>query len=328
LNYANQRWHEYTGLSLEEARGMGWMQAVHSDDAAKCSDSWKLAIEAGEVYEMECRLRRASDGAYRWHVCRAVPEFDAGHQLFAWLGTFTDFEDLKQAIHARDEFISIASHELRTPLMALKLPLETILFEGKLTGKFEQRIRSAIRQAELLEKLVDNLLDVSRIASARLELQPEPVDLTELTLEVVERLRAEANRSGSEIGLVSQSSVIGTWDRMRMEQVVTNLLSNAIKYGNGNPISVRIEDSDAQAKLAVQDQGIGIAESDLERIFGRFERATTRRNRRGLGMGLYIASQIVREHGGCITVKSRLGEGTTFTISVPKHTAESTPSQG
>jgi signal transduction histidine kinase len=269
---------------------------------------------------MECRLRRASDDTYRWHVCKAVPEFDASGHLVAWLGTFTDTEDLKQAIHARDEFISIASHELRTPLMALKLPLETILFEGKLTGKLEQRVRNAIRQAQALEKLIDNLLDVSRVVTAHLELLPEPVDLCELTGDVVERLRAEASRSGSQIDLRSASSVVGTWDRMRMEQVITNLLSNAIKYGNGNPIVIRVEDDGAQAKLAVEDQGIGIADSDAERIFERFERAANRRNHGGLGMGLYIVNQIVLAHGGCINVHSHLGKGSIFTVSVPKQT--------
>lgn len=318
LNYANRRWHEYTGLTLEDARGMGWLQAVHPDDAARCGEAWKRSIEAGEVYEMECRLRRASDGAYRWHVCRAVPEFDAAANLVAWLGTFTDAEDLKQAIHARDEFISIASHELRTPLMGLKLPLETIVFEGKLSGKLEQRVRSAIRQAELLEKLIDNLLDVSRIVTAHLELLPEPVDLGELAVEVVERLRAEASRCGSQIELQAPASVTGTWDRMRMGQVITNLLSNAIRYGNGNPILVRIEDQGELAKLAVEDRGIGIAESDARRIFGRFERAAARRNHGGLGMGLYIVNQIVLAHGGCVDVHSNLGKGSIFTVSVPK----------
>jgi len=318
LNYANRRWQEYTGLTLDDARGMGWLQAVHDEDIDGCRDAWKRSIEAGVIYEMDCRLKRASDGACRWHVCRAVPEFDADGKLVAWLGTFTDFEDLKQAVQARDEFISIASHELRTPLMALKLPLETIVFEGKLTGKLEQRIRSAIRQAQLLEKLIDNLLDVSRIAAAHLELVPEPVDLAELAVEVVERLRAEASRSGSQIDFRAAATVMGNWDRMRMDQVITNLLSNAIKYGNGNPILIRVEDRGELADLAVEDQGIGIADADAQRIFGRFERAANRRNQGGLGMGLYIVNQIVLAHGGCIRVRSHLGRGTTFTVSVPK----------
>jgi signal transduction histidine kinase len=175
---------------------------------------------------------------------------------------------------------------------------------------------------------VDNLLDVSRIAAAHLELQPERVTLNELAVEVLERLRAEATLSGSKIELLALSTVVGTWDRMRMEQVITNLLSNAIKYGNGNPIIIRIEDEGDLATLAVQDRGIGIAQKDAERIFRRFERATTRHNHGGLGMGLYIVDQIVRAHGGCITVKSHLGQGTTFTISVPKKAAETATPHG
>ena len=191
MDYANRRWTEYTGFELQDAQGRGWLQAIHPADAEQCVRAWQEAVNLPGTFEVECRLRRAADGAFRWHLGRAVPEFSSRGQLVAWLGTFTDFEELRQALNARDEFISIASHELRTPLTALKLRLEAILFEGSLPDKVKHRLDNAMRQTLRIERLVDNLLDVSRITSDQLELNLEPLDLAEVVLEVVERHQVE-----------------------------------------------------------------------------------------------------------------------------------------
>ncbi|HEX6766047.1 MAG TPA: PAS domain-containing sensor histidine kinase, partial [Polyangiaceae bacterium] len=317
LQYANRRFNEYTGMDLETARGDGWLEAVHPEDAQQCIDGWRQAVTRGSVYEGEFRLRRG-DGSYRWHISRAVPERASDGEIVAWLGTHTDSEDYKQAIRARDEFLSIASHELRTPLTALKLRLQALLYAKGLDEKLERKLESATRQTQRLERLIDNLLDISRITTGHLELEPEDIELAELAHDVVERLREEAAASGAHIQFEAASSAGGRWDRLRIEQVVTNLLSNALKYGEGKPIVVRVSAENGSAEISVRDRGIGIAEEDLERIFDQFERAANRRAPGGLGMGLYITRQIVEAHQGQITVESKSGEGSTFRVRLPR----------
>ena len=298
--------------------GDGWLAAVHPDDTNQCVAGWRDAVAKGSRYEGEFRLRRASDGAYRWHISRAVPERNAAGEIVAWLGTHTDFEDLKQAIRARDEFLSIASHELRTPLTALKLRLQALLYAKGLDEKLEKKLESAARQTQRLERLIDNLLDISRITTGHLELEPEELELAEVAHEVVERLREEASSIGSQIQFEATSRAAGRWDRLRVEQVVTNLLTNAMKYGEGKPIVVRVSEDAECAEISVRDRGMGIADTDVERIFHQFERAANRRAPGGLGMGLYIARQIVEAHGGQIEVESKIGDGSIFRIRLPK----------
>ncbi len=317
LEYTNRRFGEYTGMSLEEARGEGWLAAVHIEDAERYLEGWRKSVASGSPYEGELRLKRQSDGEYRWHMSRAKPERGSNGEIVAWLGTLTDFEDLKQAIRARDEFLSIASHELRTPLTALKLRLQALLYARGLEEKLEKKLESAARQTQRLERLIDNLLDISRITTGHLELEPEEIELAELTHEVVERLRDEAAATGSQIQFEASSPAGGKWDRLRIEQVVTNLVSNAVKYGEGKPIVVRVSADEGVAEISVRDRGIGIAEQDLERIFYQFERAANRRAPGGLGMGLYIARQIVEAHQGKIHVESKNGEGSLFRVSLP-----------
>jgi PAS domain S-box-containing protein len=316
LNYANRRWLEYTRLDLVRARGWGWLEAVHPDDRAACEREWSHSVEKGHVHELECRLRRASDGAYRWHLCRAVPEHEDG-RVVAWLGTYTDFEELKQAIWARDEFLSVASHELRTPLTALKLRIQSLQRSLRENETQRRKIDGAARQCDRLERLIGDLLDVSRVTTGQFSLELATCDLHEIVEEAVERARDEANQAGSPIELSASGSLMGEWDGMRIEQVVTNLIGNALKYGKGQPISVSVVGEPDHVALYVEDHGIGIAAADLDRIFARFERAGER-SRDGLGMGLYIAKEIVHAHGGSIGVESAIGEGSRFSVKLPR----------
>jgi len=226
----------------------------------------------------------------------------------------------RDAIRLRDEFLSIASHELRTPLTPLRLQLQSTL---KCLDKGETdeadlrpRLELALRQTVRLGTLVTDLLEVSRISSGRLTLQLEEMDLAESVRDVAERHEPEARNAGTTIS-VQTEPVIGRWDRLRIEQVIANLLVNAIKYGGGLPVRLTVERADGGARLTVRDEGIGISTEDQDRIFDRFERAVSVRSYGGMGLGLYIAQQIVDAHGGRIQVRSARGEGSTFMVDLP-----------
>ncbi len=318
LTYANRYWTEYTGIELDGARGMGWANAVHEADREGYVQAWAEAMQSGAPYQRECRLRRAADGVYRWHLSRAIPERSEGGQILSWLGTHTDIEESKQAVFARDEFLSIASHELRTPLTALKLRLQSVLHSSELTEKTQRRIDSAVEQTERLERLINNLLDVSRITTGHLELEPEDFDLAEMAQDVAERFREQVAGGGSSLAFGASGAVRGRWDRMRLEQVINNLLANALKFGENKPIVVSVDADERSAVLMVVDQGIGIAPEDLSRIFHQFERVLGHRTFGGLGMGLYISRQIAEAHGGRIEVDSARGQGSRFRVILPR----------
>lgn len=232
-------------------------------------------------------------------------------------------EETRKAIRTRDDFLSIASHELNTPLTSMKLQsqfLQDLAKRGSLKDYPQEQLNSLLRinekQVSRLSELVQDLLDVSRIGAQKFAIQCEPgVSLSEIVRSVADRYRMEANRSQIELEL--DDGISGNWDASRVDQVVVNLLSNALKYGQGKPIYISSRVSGALACLKVRDQGMGIAREDHGRIFDRFERAASMRTYPGMGLGLYIAREIVLAHGGSIQIQSELGAGSTFTILLP-----------
>lgn len=231
---------------------------------------------------------------------------------------------LQEAIDTRDEFLSVASHELKTPLAALQLQIDSLrraaLRPGQeLSARVSDKLEAIERAGRRIGQLVNDLLDVSQIRAGRMDLKLEAVDLGELAREVAERFRHEAAQAGSEVTVESgEGPVTGTWDRHRLDQVVSNLVSNAIKYGDGHPVSVSVSSAGGLARLAVADQGCGIPRAQHERIFRRFERvAGGKRAVGGLGLGLWIAREIVTRLGGAIRVESEPGRGSVFTVELP-----------
>jgi signal transduction histidine kinase len=228
----------------------------------------------------------------------------------------------QEAVRLRDDFLSVASHELRTPLTTLQLQLQSLLAavnkgQRVTSPRDESKLRRAVRSTERLSDLVDTLVDVSRIASGNLPLARVAVDLNAVARKVVDRYTEEAQRVGSTLRLQESEAITGWWDRERIEQMLGNLLSNALKYGAGHPIDIALVRGDGWAEMTVRDRGMGIAAADLERIFGRFERAVSVRNYGGLGLGLYITREIAESHGGSVRADSHPGEGAAFTIRLP-----------
>ncbi|AUX45075.1 protein kinase [Sorangium cellulosum] len=230
----------------------------------------------------------------------------------------------QEAIGRRDEFLMIASHELKTPLTSLQMQIQMVERHlrrdrsANLTpARIETMFQVVNRQIARLGHLVDELLDVSRLHAGRLTLACEPVDLSSLAREIVERMAPQLAAAGCRTELEMDEPVVGHWDRSRLEQVLFNLLSNAMKYGMHRPIHVGVRRQANSALVIVRDHGIGIAEGDQARIFDRFERAVSARNFGGLGLGLYLVRWIVSSHGGTVRVESKPNGGATFVVELP-----------
>lgn len=233
-------------------------------------------------------------------------------------------EETRAAVHVRDEFLSVAAHELKTPLTPLQLRLDSLKETAQKTSDGALPAARVIRDTEIAQRqvrklgaLVGSLLDVSRLSTGRLQLHRTNVDLSDLTREIVAQLQLQAQASGCEVQLEAPAPVRGTWDRLRLEQVVTNLLSNAFKYGAGKPVHIQVWAEDGHARLRIRDEGIGIEPGQEERIFGMFERAVSDRHYGGLGLGLYISQQIIHALGGTIRVENQPSRGATFSVELP-----------
>jgi signal transduction histidine kinase len=227
-------------------------------------------------------------------------------------------EQLHAAVRVRDEFLSIAAHELKTPLTPLTLLLGQL--QRSLPGhEVLPLVEIARRQTSRLADLVDGLLDVTKLNDGAFTLHRERFDLADLARQVADRFRSQAEGSRCQLIVEAGASVFGNWDRFRVEQVIANLLSNALRYGRDKPVEVRLTATGESARLSVRDNGIGIAKESISRIFGRFERASSSRHYGGLGLGLYVASEIVEAHGGSILVQSEPGQGSVFTVVLPRN---------
>ena len=232
--------------------------------------------------------------------------------------------ELEHAVRMRDDFMSIVSHEVRTPLNGLIL--ETQLRKMHLArdnasaftmDKMQAMVERDERQIQSLIRLIEDMLDVSRIRTGKLSIRPNEFDLSRLVTTLVHTFASQISAAQSSINLRAEQPVVGQWDEFRIEQVVSNLLTNALRYGAKSPIDVSVYAEGKRAVVEVRDQGIGISEENQQRIFLQFERVTAKHAVAGLGLGLFISEQIVAAHHGEITVHSALGEGALFRVSLP-----------
>ena len=300
------------------------------DDSAvgKWEQELETATRFGRFEEEGWRLRK--DGSRFWAnvVLSAVRE-DSG-ELVGFAKVTRDLTESRraeeervrlaqaqEAIRLRDEFLSIAAHELRTPLTALQLQLQSLRRAGSTAPEVTSRLDRVTRSTERLTSLIDALLDVSRIATGRLSLKREPVNLSSTVADVVDRLREAAEFARCELVPEIEPSLEAVVDPLRLEQVIGNLVSNAIKYAAGTPIRVSLARSGSEAVLEVTDRGTGIPEEAILRVFGRFERAAPLRHFGGLGLGLYVAREIVEAHGGAVSAQNGDDGGAVFTVRLP-----------
>jgi two-component system, OmpR family, sensor kinase len=231
-------------------------------------------------------------------------------------------EELREAVRARDEFVAIAAHELRNPMTPILMQVHNLATAARDPRRCRPELLAP--RLELLEHAVRDfvrrsttLLDVSRAAAGNLRVEPAEVDLSGVVRAVVDRAGVAARMARCPLEADLQEGVVGTWDRLALEQVAENLLSNAIKFGAGKPVGVALSSDGRTARLAVRDRGIGIPEADRARIFQRFERAVPRREHGGFGVGLWLANRLVAAMGGAIAVEGAPGEGTCLTVRLP-----------
>ncbi|MCA1595574.1 MAG: response regulator, partial [Chloroflexi bacterium] len=327
--FFNDRWYEYTGLSVEESFGGGWTRVLHEDDRSKDLEEWQNAIRTGNIYESAVRLQRASDGAYRWHLARAVPVRSASGRILNWFGTYTDIDDQEQARRELEsgesrtnDFLAMLGHELRNPLAPLTAAAR-LLQEQRQNPDSVQRYAGLIdRQVRFMARLVDDLLDVARISRGRIEIRKEPVSIAFLIREAVESCRpfSEQRAQTVDVSLAADELLVNA-DPARLQQVIGNLLNNAVKYTNPNGnIWITSERSGQEAVVRVRDSGTGILPDMLPRIFDTFVQAdrTLDRSEGGLGIGLTLVKQLVELHGGSVEAHSAGAEqGSEFVIRLP-----------
>ncbi len=335
IDYVNRELTAFTGLHSEDIYASGTWTFTHPDEMAEHSLRWNHSIETGDTFQHECRLRR-SDGVYRWHLTRASAMRDAEGNIVIWVGSSTDIDDRKSVeenlvrqyresetlSRAKDEFLATSSHELRTPLTSI-LGWSELLVTGELDADTQREALDSIRfSARAQSRLIDDMLDVSRLLTGKLELNSEMVDVGAALLLAIRAITpaAENKRIRIEKSFARDAArVYG--DATRLQQVFWNLLSNSVKFTpEGGSIRIRLFSTESRVEVEVSDTGKGIGRDFLPRVFQSLsqEGGTSTRLHGGLGLGLSIVKQLVEMHGGTVRVESE-GEnrGSTFTVALP-----------
>jgi PAS domain S-box-containing protein len=346
ITYANHVWHEYAGRDAPS----GLFDAVPADDVQGIRIAWKRMVETGAPLEREQRLRRR-DGSYRWHLLRVVPDRDEHGAVGGWIAIGTDIDERKRleeaqrsildreqearlqaelANRSKDEFLAAVSHELRTPLNAI-LGWSRTLVSGE--AHDAQKITSALhiieRNTRAQMRLVDDLLDVSRIVAGKLHISPRPIDMGLLVENAVDAFRPAAESRGIDLAIRRAPRVTVDADPDRFRQIVCNLLANAMKFTpKGGKVNVDVRPVNGHAEIVVADTGVGISREFLPHVFDRFRQAdgSLARSAGGLGLGLNIALHLVQLHAGTIEAESE-GEqkGSRFIVRMPLSQADAEP---
>lgn len=348
ISYFNPQWEAYTGVSKDKltANSAAWGRIIHPEDLAQLTKVWRGALRKPHQVEYEFRMLR-HDGEYRWHFGRMRPMKNEDGEVIVWIGSVTDIHDMRLSTErrhelelrtaalteqraqlmalnqAKDEFISLASHQLRTPATGVKQYLGMLLegYAGPLTQDQRNFIETAYESNERQITIVNDLLQVARIDAGKIILNPGKVALVRLVKNVINEHASRFHDHDQTVVLKAKEDDVeikADPDRIRM--VLDNIIDNASKYtANGKRITVTIGRRAKMAFVSVSDEGIGMAPADIEKIFQKFSRLENPHAKgvEGSGLGLYWAQKIIDLHGGAIKVKSKVGEGTLFTIELP-----------
>jgi PAS domain S-box-containing protein len=334
----NRSWLLYSGYDEAHMGHVDYHELMHPDDRARVDAEWAESKRTGLPLETEYRLRSAN-GAYRWHLGRAIPEHDDNGHIVGWMWTATDVDELRaareqavQANRTKDEFLATVSHELRNPLNAI-LGWMRMLSSGRLDeAKRARALQTIERNTELQVALVEDILDASRIASGKMRITLRPISLVQVIQAAVDTVRpaAEQKEIAIEASLAPEADQ-ATGDPDRLQQVVWNLLANAIKFTpRGGHVEVTLKRIDSRVHIRVADDGRGIPPAFLPHVFERFRQAesSSTRTQSGLGLGLSIVRSVVESHGGTVSVASAgEGRGTTFVVQLPLRPQQAVPQE-
>ncbi len=328
-------WGKFTGQSYEEYQGYGWSKAVHPEDVQPTIEAWNRAVAEKRTFEFEHRVHRR-DG--EWRICsiRAVPVLDADGTIREWVGVHTDITkrkrdeeklrqlaaDLSEAHHRKDEFLATLAHELRNPLAPLRNGLELMKLAGGQEASIEEARSMMERQLAQMVRLVDDLMDVSRISRGKIELKKERVQLAAVVNSAVETSRPLIKQMGHKLTVtLPEQPLIVDADLTRLAQVFLNLLNNAAKYSErGGHITLAVERQGSDVLVSVKDTGIGIAADQLPRIFEMFTQVdrALEKSQGGLGIGLSLVKRLAEMHEGRVEAKSEgPGKGSEFVVRLP-----------
>jgi PAS domain S-box-containing protein len=343
LDYFSPQWLDYTGMGEKDMDISTWSNVLHPNDRDENMRRWQHSIQTGRHLYMESRLRRA-DGEYRWHLTTAHAMRDERGNIIKWIGSSTDIHELRQSRglkarlqvlakqreqliatnRSKDEFIMLASHQLRTPASGVKQFVGMVIqgYVGKVPKKQLEILMRAYDCNERQLKITDDLLRVARIDTGRVALTKIPYNAIELIQNVIaEEEIVHSARRQKVIFKPKQAKVSITADTKLIYMVLENLIDNASKYSpEGATITVSIRQNKEWVAISVKDNGVGIAEEDKEKLFQKFSRISNPLSDTvgGSGLGLYLAKKIVELHQGSLTVNSTLGQGSTFTIKLPR----------
>jgi PAS domain S-box-containing protein len=320
LDYVNRRVVDNFQTNAEAVIGEGWIQFVHPDDRQVCIEKWRNALQSGELYQVEFRLK--VNNKYKWHLGRAIPLVTDG-KIIKWFGTNTDIDDHKRIEAKKDEFISIASHELKTPLTNIKSFIQLAERQLNTPDVALNFLKKADHHVGNLQVLISDLLDVSKINAGMITYNYTDFNFSDLIKESVEAIRASSKKH--QIIIESNVDIQFSGDRFRIEQVINNFLTNAIKYSpEADKVILRAGIQQGNLIVSVEDFGIGIKEEHLNKIFDRFYRVdNTAMKYQGLGLGLFISSEIIKRHKGSFWIESVPGKGSIFYFLLPLNNAKS-----
>ena len=317
VTFYNKRWFDYTGLDRKQRKNWGFENVIHPDDLKNALKQYKLITQASDGGEFQIRGKRA-DGLYRWHLIRLMPIRSEDGTLQLWVGTATDIHELRLLQQQKDDFISIASHELKTPLTSLKASLQLLnrMKTDPSPVLFPNLIGQANKSLDKVNVLIQDLLNASKVNEGQLHLNQKLFVISKLIDDCCPHVRTEGiytikTEGDLEIEIFA--------DEGRIDQVVINFVNNAIKYApNSKEIYIKVEKVNDMAKVSVIDKGPGISADKLPHLFDRYYRADSSGSQySGLGLGLYICSEIVKKHKGLIGVDSEIGKGSTFWFALP-----------